>query len=81
MTLRKVTENLVKRILKINMNVIKCENHNASTRPMIFLNFGIFWKNKNFEKNRKIFEFLERYMKRILWDEEALYESSVRKLG
>ena len=40
----KCTEKLVKCIWKINMNVIKCENRNATTRLMISQNYEKFRK-------------------------------------
>ena len=39
----KCTENVVERMLKTNMELIKYENVNATARPMIFKNFGILW--------------------------------------
>ena len=40
----KCTENLVQRMVQINMDVIKYEKHNVTTRPVIFLNFRKLWK-------------------------------------
>ena len=42
-----------------------------------FRKFRKFRKNEKYEKIR----IFKRYMERIRWDDEALYESSVRKLG
>ena len=70
-------------MLKINMDVIKCEKHNSTTRPMISLNFRKFWKMRNsneLTKKSKFFNFIKRNM-RVVWDGEALYEFPVRKLG
>ena len=47
----KCTENLVERILKIDMNVLKCEKHNATARPMIFQALTKFRKDENFREN------------------------------
>ena len=65
--------------MKMNMDVTKCENDNASAAP---LRFQIFENFENFEKMKiwKISNF-KIHMKRIWWNDEALYESPVRKLG
>ena len=48
MTLKKTQENLVNRILKINMDEIKYENRNVTTGLMIYQNLGKFRKYENF---------------------------------
>ena len=61
----------------------KGEKGNARVRSMIFLKFSNFEKMRNFKKisnNFEISSFFKRNVK-CVWDDEALYESSVRKLG
>ena len=67
-------------MLKINMDVIKCKKANASARLMGFQISPKFEKIENIWKKYEIFDFQRRKL-RILGNEEALYESSVRKLG
>ena len=78
----KCTEKVVERMLKIDMDVIKCGNGNASVGPMRSQISRISETIKNFQ----IFEiFFEKTIRG--WEGkrdgmvEALYESSVRKLG
>ena len=66
----KCTENLVKRILKINMNVIKCRKRNATTRFMIFQISGNFEKMRIFKKiskNMKFWIFEKKDKKCVGW--------------
>ena len=59
----KCTENLVERMLKININVFNCKNENATTRPMISQNFRTFQKmriSEKFSKKYRNFEFYKR---------------------
>ena len=63
--------------------MIKYGKRNATTRLMIYQNFWKLRKNENFRENFEKYEnfnFLKEKIRNI-WDEEALYESSVRKLG
>ena len=46
--MKKCKENLVERMLKINMDVIKYRKRNDTTRLMIYQNFGQFRKYGNF---------------------------------
>ena len=58
----KCTENLVERMLKININVFNCKNENATTRPMISQNFRTFQKmriSEKISKNIEISNFIE----------------------
>ena len=59
----KCTENLVERMLKININVFNCKNENATTRPMISQNFRTFQKmriSEKISKKKRNFEFYKR---------------------
>ena len=70
-------------MLKINMDVIKCNKANTSARLMGSQISRNFEKMRIFEKilkNKEISNFIEA-KDRSMWDGEALYESSVRKLG
>ena len=49
----KCTENLVERMLKINMNVFNCKNENATARLMISQNFRTFQKMRISEEISK----------------------------
>ena len=83
MTLRKVHRKPCRAYIKDQYGCHKMLKRNVTTRPMISLNFRNSEKMRILRKNRKIWKFQisEREMKRMLWDDEALYESSVRKLG
>ena len=86
MTLIKVHRNLVERISKINMNVLKHRKCNAIAGP---IGFQIFRKMQNRCFRCFLFVFYIFFEKIYAreedeWGEEveeALYEFSVRKLG
>ena len=65
-------------MLKIKIELIKYENANATTRPIIYQNFRNLRKNKKWNSH---FVFCFAFIFEILFFEEALYESSVWKLG
>ena len=69
--------------MKINMEVINYGKCNETTRLMISQNFWKFQKYENFREKFEKIEFLnfKEEKLRTIWDVEALYESSVRKLG
>ena len=64
-------------MLKINIELIKHENANATTRPIGFQIFENLRKMKNF----KILCFFFIFLRKLNFFDEALYESSVRKPG
>ena len=70
-------------MLNINMDAIKYGKRIATTRLMICQLFWKLRKNENFRGKLNIWKFKisKKKMMRNLLDEEALYESSVRKLG
>ena len=64
------------------MDVFKCKNDNALAAPLRSQIFENFEKMKNFQENIEDFRNFGIFSeKRVVWDEEALYEFSVRKLG
>ena len=69
---RKPKENFVERMLKINIDVIKYENSNATTRLMISQNFGEFRKIENFLGKYRFFRI--SFFKEIIG---RLYEACV----
>ena len=62
-------------MLKINIELIKHENANATTRPIGFQIFENLRKLENF----KIFSKILFFSRISLFFDETLYESSVRK--
>ena len=71
------TENIVERMLKMHIDVIKRENNNVSVSPLRSQISKKSRKMNIFEIFFKILIFFENF---VVY-EEALYESSVRKLG
>ena len=70
-------------MLEMHMDVIKCKEDNARARMMGFQISRNFEKMRNFRKNPKKenYFFLRRADQGVWGVKEALYESSVRKLG
>ena len=69
-------------MLKINMELIKYKNADATTRHIIFQNFRNFRKNEKIEEFQDFLEFYVFFFsKNSFFVQEALYESSVRKPG
>ena len=84
MTFKKTQENLVERMLKMQMNMIIHKKANVSASVMRFQISRNFEKIDNFWKQMRKnenFRFSEKRKMISAGDEEALYESSVRKLG
>ena len=63
--------------------MLKYEKRNTTTRLMIFQTFGELRKNEHFREKIEKYKIsnFEKGNDRNVLDEEALYESSVRKLG
>ena len=75
---------VVERISKINMDMIKARKGNEKHTFHEVPDFQKFRKNENFQENNenfRIFWIFQKRKTRQLGNGEALYESSVRKLG